>query len=813
MPEVRKLAIIIFADIVGYSAMMQADEKQALLTLDRFKQGLEKEMLLHQGTIVQYFGDGCLLSFDSAFHAISAAKTLQETFIQQQIPVRMGMHLGDVLFKNNNAFGDGVNIASRVESLGVPGSVLLSKTIRDQVKNKVEFSLTSLGSFHFKNIAEPMEVYAISNPGFKVPRPEEMKGKLKAGESSGTGQKANGKSSGIRPRTLILTLSSLVAVILLVFFFNRKSDVTHQSEGETTQQKQAIAVLPFSNLSPNEENGQFTAGMHEDVLNKLAGLQELRVMSRTAVLKFKDYEGSLDLIGEQLDVQYVVEGTVSRWEDRIKVTVKLVDVATDESLWSNSYDRKLENVFVLQGEIAQNIVGSLQTNISQQGLTSLAEVPTTVIEAYDSYTNARSILNSSWYNYDQLIEAIGFLQKAVEYDPGFVAGWSLLSQAQSERYGRLNEIEDTEEVAEALQAAEFALQQIEALQAGGFYYHRANGYYQDIVQEAPIKALSSLNKALEIVPNDAQTRAYLSRSYFFLGQLEEAVENMEKAYAVDNQNGMIIYLLTFGYEMTHRYADIVPFMERLLLLEPEKTHYAVQAKYFQFLADGKLESFRDYEEAVNTVEATEKYDSRSVLNNEMVIAMFNNDYQTYSDAWKGKWDQHHINHGNWSCPMIVNDEANQAHLTQQHGDPNLAHEIIVRAKQSATRPYSKNAFCIFNKISYSPKLEFMSGDTALAAQQFQAAIPEIMNNNLFPRGPVERMVLLETADLVAPDQVYSIYKQVTAKVVSFTSLEKVCSNPWIYPNLIKDPQFIQEVRSDGRFVNFLTHFGLISAGT
>lgn len=179
MQESRKLAIIVFADIAGYSAMMQADEVQALSVLDRFKTILEEVMAPVEGRIIQYYGDGALLAFDSAFISLGAATSLQERFIAQEVPVRIGMHLGDVLYKNNNAFGDGVNIASRIESLGVPGAILLSKTVRDQVKNKAEFNLSSVGPFHFKNIAEPMEVFAVSNPGFVIPSPGQMQGKLK----------------------------------------------------------------------------------------------------------------------------------------------------------------------------------------------------------------------------------------------------------------------------------------------------------------------------------------------------------------------------------------------------------------------------------------------------------------------------------------------------------------------------------------------------------------------------------------------------------------------------------------------------------
>ncbi len=178
MLESRKLASIAFADIAGYTAMMQADERKAMQILDSFKNILEEEMALHGGQIVQFFGDGCLLAFDSALKGLHTSSSLQTSFQANDIPVRIGLHLGDVIFKNNNAFGDGVNVASRVESLGIPGAVLLSKTIHEQVKNKTEFLLESLGPFQFKNVADPIEVFAVANEGFVVPRPEQMRGKL-----------------------------------------------------------------------------------------------------------------------------------------------------------------------------------------------------------------------------------------------------------------------------------------------------------------------------------------------------------------------------------------------------------------------------------------------------------------------------------------------------------------------------------------------------------------------------------------------------------------------------------------------------------
>ncbi len=174
------LAAIMFADIAGYTALMEHDEKNALELINRFKEVLEKITPEHQGRIIQYFGDGCLLAFESSTNVIACAMDLQKAFNEGPlVPVRIGIHLGDVLFKNDNVFGNGVNIASRIESMGIPGSILVSKPVRDQLKNKSDFLLVSLGAFDFKNVSEPMEVFALANPGFVVPKREEMTGKLK----------------------------------------------------------------------------------------------------------------------------------------------------------------------------------------------------------------------------------------------------------------------------------------------------------------------------------------------------------------------------------------------------------------------------------------------------------------------------------------------------------------------------------------------------------------------------------------------------------------------------------------------------------
>ena len=183
MKEIRKLNTILFADITGYTSIMHENEEKAMQYLQTFKTILEKKVPEYDGRIVQYFGDACLLSFDSVTSGVNCAIALQYAFLKKSVPIRIGMHLGEVVFKENNAFGDGVNIASRIESMGVPGCVLVSNAIRNQLRNKKEFSLKSMGSFEFKHVPEPMEVFALDHEGLSIPVKSDITGKFKTPKS------------------------------------------------------------------------------------------------------------------------------------------------------------------------------------------------------------------------------------------------------------------------------------------------------------------------------------------------------------------------------------------------------------------------------------------------------------------------------------------------------------------------------------------------------------------------------------------------------------------------------------------------------
>ena len=351
----RRLAAILFADIVGYTALMQHDEQAALEKLARFKNVLEYHTAEHRGHIIQYYGDAGLVVFDSPLEAVACAKTLQEAFhLAPEVPVRIGIHLGDVVFQEGNVFGDSVNIASRIESMGVPGAVLLSQTVRGQIKNHPEFHLASLGSFEFKNVDEPMEVFALVNEGFPVPKREEMVGKLKTPATKNATQ-----STSWKKWTLVATL--LVAALTAVLFF-KNSTGTNLSKEEIS-----IAVLPFANLNNDPEQDYFSDGITDEIRTRLAQVGEMKVISRASSMFFKGKNVSLKQVGKELNVRYILSGSIQKSGDIVKINVELNDTQSDRIIWSSpAYNQEIEDIFALQSQLSRDLVGQLKVRLTEQ---------------------------------------------------------------------------------------------------------------------------------------------------------------------------------------------------------------------------------------------------------------------------------------------------------------------------------------------------------------------------------------------------------------------------------------------------------------
>ena len=326
-PENRKLAAVLFADIVGYTALMQSNEEIAMAHLEKFKQALESEVPTNNGEIIQFYGDGCLCTFNNAVDALTCAQQLQIIFqATPKVPVRIGLNAGDIILKEGNVFGHTVNVASRVESMGISGAVLLSSNVATQIKNQAQFKLTSLGKFEFKNVDKSLEVFALANEGFPVPKRKAIKGKLKV--------QNNSKANWLVPALLS------GAIALATFFW-----LKNQNTKPLIAASPSIAVLPFKDMSVNKDQEYFGDGIAEEILNSLSRLKALKVAGRTSSFSFKGKTTDISEIGEKLQVKNVLEGSVRKQNNKIRVTAQLINVADGFQIWSDKYDRSMDDVF------------------------------------------------------------------------------------------------------------------------------------------------------------------------------------------------------------------------------------------------------------------------------------------------------------------------------------------------------------------------------------------------------------------------------------------------------------------------------------
>ena len=374
MSQSRQLAAILFTDIVGYTALMQENEQEAVAMIKHYNLALNQSVELHNGKILNYYGDGSLCIFPSVTDALRCSLEIQKSLQSApSVPLRIGLHVGEVFFEEGQALGDGVNVASRIQSLGQANTILFSKEIADKISNQPEFKSVSLGFFDFKNVKEPREVFALASEGLNIPHRAAMSGKLK---------EKNKKSF---PSKIIFTVIIIFLIIASIFLYQKNTIASDIPEREKT-----IAVLPFKNISINKaENEPFCAGVTLELQRKLEWLGALIPIASQSVEKYRDTKMSiLDIARELGDISFILQGSVQRDKNKIKVFAVLIDARTGKELWSNDYPGEMEDIFSLQENIAQQIASALQVKISTNEQNRLSRVATKSAAAIDAYNEA-----------------------------------------------------------------------------------------------------------------------------------------------------------------------------------------------------------------------------------------------------------------------------------------------------------------------------------------------------------------------------------------------------------------------------------------
>src|SRR5213080_3140279 len=418
--EQRKLAAIMFTDMVGYSALSQRDEKLAQELLEEHRHLLREIFPRFNGTEIKTIGDAFLVEFGSALEAAQCAIEIQRTLAKRnadiapdrRIELKIGIHIGDVVHRGGDVYGDGVNTASRIEPVAGPGGICVSMDVERQIRNALEARFEKLAPTDLKNISVPMDL-------FRIVLPWERDTLLKPER-----QKAFPKSA-IPKWTAILIL---VAIAVGGFLLWQRGKPKSSAAGSAIPEK-SIAVLPFENLSEEKANAYFADGIQDEILTRLSKIADLKVISRTSTQQYQSKPGNLSEIAKQLGVANILEGSVQKAADQVRVNVQLINAQTDSHLWADTYDRKLTDIFGVESDIAKSVAESLRAKLTGREEQALAVKPTNNQEAYDAYLRGVTLEAQSTFSAYPLEKAIGFFEQAVQLDPTFALAWSRLARA------------------------------------------------------------------------------------------------------------------------------------------------------------------------------------------------------------------------------------------------------------------------------------------------------------------------------------------------------------------------------------------------
>ncbi|MBW2489234.1 MAG: adenylate/guanylate cyclase domain-containing protein [Deltaproteobacteria bacterium] len=514
----RKLTAILSADAVGYSKLMREDEEATVRDIAAHRVLISKIIQQYHGRVVDSPGDNILAEFASVVDAVNAAIKIQNelkktnTGIAQdrRMQFRIGINLGDVIEEEERIYGNGVNIAARVEGLSSAGGISISGTVYEHIKDKLSLGYHYLGEQNVKNIPEPVRVYRL------LTEPED------AGRMIGEKKPKAGN-------WLFASLSAFVLMILVVvgltlwYSYLRPTIEIGSAEKMALPlpDKPSIAVLPFDNLSGDPEQEYFSDGITEDIITDLSKISGLFVIARNSVFIYKGKAVKIAEVGRELGVRYVLEGSVRKANGRVRITAQLVDVSTQGHLWAQRYDRDLKDIFSVQDEVTQRIVAALAVKVTEDEQKRLLRKYTDNMEAYDYYL--RGLEYFSQLTKTSNIRAREMLDKAIDLDPRFAAAYALLGLAHSQEWTQ-GWSHDSQPLEYAFELAQKAIALDETLPSG--YAILGEVYLHKNKHE---KAIAAQQKAIALSPNDADGIAGLGGILTWAGRPEETIELAKKA--------------------------------------------------------------------------------------------------------------------------------------------------------------------------------------------------------------------------------------------------------------------------------------------
>jgi TolB-like protein/class 3 adenylate cyclase len=498
MTASRRLAAILAADVAGYSRLIGTDEEGTLNRLRSIRaEVIDPKITENRGRIVKTTGDGMLVEFSSVIDALRCATEWQNGMVasnaavpdKNRIEFRIGVHQGDIVVENDDILGDGVNVAARLEGLAEPGGICVSARVQEDVAGRLDLTFEDMGEQSLKNIARPVRVYRV---------------RLAAAENTPKSAPVDGAP--------VLPLPD----------------------------KPSIAVLPFANMSGDPEQEYFADGMVEEIITALSRIRWLFVIARNSSFTYKGQSVEVKRVGRELGVRYVLEGSVRKAGQRVRITGQLIDAITGTHLWADRFDGSLEDVFELQDKIAVSVAGVIEPTLQAAEIRHSANRPTNDLTAYDLYL--RGLHHWSTYEKEHVVQALDLLGRAIERDPHYGPALALAAHCHHllEVNGWIDDLEANRRkgIDLARQAIRFAPDDPEALATGGF----ALGYFGEDIDDA----IRLIDRSLELNPSFARGWVWSAVLRNFAGQPSLAIEHYNRSLRLSPRDRLGVFGLPLG---------------------------------------------------------------------------------------------------------------------------------------------------------------------------------------------------------------------------------------------------------------------------
>jgi adenylate cyclase len=570
----RKLTAIFSADVAGYGRLMGEDEDGTVRTLKVYRELIAGHIQEGRGRVVDSPGDNILAEFASVVDAVKCAVKIQtalndrneELPRDKRMQFRIGVNLGDVIEDENRIYGDGVNIAARLESLAEAGSICISGSAHEQIKNKLPFGYEQLGEHSVKNITEPLKVYRVLLEPGSVGK---VIGERKA--------RRNGRKWALMA-VIVMVIAAAGFSVWNFYFrstFSPKKTASLTAIAVSLTDRASIAVLPFNNLSNDPDQEYFSDGVTNDIITDLSKFNELLVIASNTVFTYKGRPVKVLEVSRELGVRYVLEGSVQKARDKIRINAQLIDATTGHHLWAERYEKNLKDLFSVQEEIVQTIVATLAIKINAAERTRAMRKDTDNLEAYDYLLRGREYYNQRTRKAN--INARKMFQKSIELDPAYATAYAALAESyvQMMNYGW------TEFPAQTGQKAVDLVKKALRLDESSAAAHALLGAAH-VYQEEYDLAFSELQQAIALNPNDASSYRVLGWGLLFSGRVDEAIDVLQTALQIDpNSSPSAFFLLGVGFYLKEQYDKAIGTLRKGISRKSDFVdfHIALAAAY------------------------------------------------------------------------------------------------------------------------------------------------------------------------------------------------------------------------------------------